>query len=312
MVALLLAAVAPAFIGIGNVPDPVASHWGPNGQPDSSMGAWTLFALPFALMVLGVLLALLFRSDGKPTAEATAISGLVGGVAISISVTSVLLNWNAEDWTEAGSFGWWHLVTVMVFAFGLAALGYKFGKQWFPIPLRAPISVPELSPIPKETTWESTITVRWVALVLLPLASLFFFLPGWLKLIAPLYVVLTLLFSKVGVFVDQLRSQSEAWRVDDREVDRDRGRSERCRDRSRAQRMGRMGIQGDTQRLSRGVEERAGNRDTQDRRPQVCGHNRRREDRSRRPCRASGSGQVLTIPLRRLPVGLCGARCPIH
>lgn len=199
---LTVAAVVPAVVATGNLPDPIATHWGGDGQPNGSLTLLAFVLLPLGIMVVGVVLGFLFRSHGEPTPEAAAITGLMGGVAIAVTNITVILNWNVEDWTEAGSFGWLDLVVVAVAGLGLGWLGYLLGQKWFPVPPRPPVEISEHAPIAESVVWSKTMTVRWVAVILGPLAIVFVFLPGWLKLISVLYVVLIFAFSKIGVTVD--------------------------------------------------------------------------------------------------------------
>ena len=206
---LALFAVVPVLVSWGQLPDPLASHWGSSGLPDGSMPIWGLLVLQLGLVGSGALIGFLSRSEGRPTPESLAVSGLLGGIAVVLSVTIVSLNSGAETWDEAGAFAWWHVVVLMVGGLLLAWLGFVIGKRWFPVVDKQPASHVDAGPIDPDVVWEETLSVRWAYALLLPFAVVCLFLPGWLKLLGILFAVLAILFSKIRV-----RSTAEGLEVD--------------------------------------------------------------------------------------------------
>lgn len=200
---MVLASWLPLLLGWGNLPDPVASHWGVGGDPDGSMPRLVVGALPVLLVGLGLLTTSLFRVEGRPTAEAMAMVGLMGGLGITLMAILVSLNSGAITWQDAGTFNWLHLLGVL----GGAALGgvsgYAIGIRWYPRPETPDHhGGPAIAVAPGESVfWIGQCSVRWPWLVLGPSSLLFLLMPGWWKLQAVLFVVLAFLFARVYVKV---------------------------------------------------------------------------------------------------------------
>lgn len=201
---LMLLGLIPIALGWAGLPDPVATHWGANGQPDGAMSRSLIWLLSVGMALLGLVIASLLRSGGRPSAEGFAILGFMGGVGLWLTGVLVVLNDGVATWEDAGSFTGWHVVGVIVMGSALGAIGYAMGKRIVPPrPPTAAVSVPVMELADGErAAWTGTARVWWPVLVLVPLAILFLFLPGWLKLLAPVYVTLAYLFSKVSVVVD--------------------------------------------------------------------------------------------------------------
>lgn len=203
MVAL---AVMPIAIGWSQLPDPVATHWGLDGQPDGATSKSWVWLLPLALVFLGLLISLLMRRDGKPSAESCGLVGLLGGIAIWTSTSIVLLNRGVSDWEEAGAFDLWQVLGLVVIAGLTGWLGYLLGRRWYPPLTRDEGAEPPVLEIDdSETpTWTGSASVWWPIFLLIPIGLIFLLLPGWLKWLAPLYFALALAFSHVSVVVDHL------------------------------------------------------------------------------------------------------------
>ncbi|MGH8915689.1 MAG: hypothetical protein ACRDZM_14385, partial [Acidimicrobiia bacterium] len=111
---MLVVGLSPLGFGWGNVPDPVASHWGSSGAPDGHMPLALVPLVMVGLVVIGLLTTSLFRVDGEPTPEAFAIVGLMGGMGAALNGLLVFLNWDAVKWDEAGGFEAWHMGIALV------------------------------------------------------------------------------------------------------------------------------------------------------------------------------------------------------
>lgn len=165
LVAAVLVAVPLAFAG--RLPDPVASHWGPSGQPDRSMppAALTLLALVWAV-VAGTSLVGLARTRGE-IRRATRVwfaagLGWTGGFLIGVQAVTVAANLGRDDWTRAGSPSW-EIVVVVGVAFALGALGRLAGRLG---PDDAPPERERPGPLidldtRKRPVWVSTATAPW-------------------------------------------------------------------------------------------------------------------------------------------------------
>jgi hypothetical protein len=194
----------PLAVGWMHLPDPAATHWGVSGAPDGRMPLWALPLLVAFIVGIGLVTTSLFRLEGRPTAEAFAMVGLLGGVGLSLTTSLVILNWDATSWETAAPFSWPHLVAVVVAGFAGVLVGYQLGKRWYPPPSRratGPLPTIEVAE-GERVSWVSRTTVRWPFLLLLPLSVVFLTLPGWFKLIGLAFVILALLFASVYVTVD--------------------------------------------------------------------------------------------------------------
>lgn len=196
--------LAPVAVGWSALPDPVATHWGPEGLPDGSTPRIWIWAVPIFVVLVGLGLAVLLRRDGRPSAESMALVGFLGGIGIWTSTSIVVLNHGAETWTEAGSMGLWQIVVMIVGGIAVGAVGYALGRRWYPPPVHEPtgdVEAIEVAP-GERVSWLGSVKVWWPFFVLLPFSVVFIFLPGWLQWLAPLYVILAFLFSRVEVSVD--------------------------------------------------------------------------------------------------------------
>ena len=108
-VLMVIIGLIPLAIGWGNLPDPVATHWGLGGAPNGSTPLPWVPVIGVGLVAVGLLTTSLFREKGQPTAEAFAMLGLMGGLGLALNITLVQLNSGVEVWTDAGEFSFWHL-----------------------------------------------------------------------------------------------------------------------------------------------------------------------------------------------------------
>lgn len=195
----------PLLVGWPNLPDPVAVHWGTGGTPD---GAWSKSAtllLPFAVIAIGLFTTSLFRIEGRPTAEAVAMVGLMGGLSVTLMTILVTLNWGVPSWEQAGAFSWWQLVLVIAGAGVGALLGYRIGVRWYPPPAISDVPVGPTIEVAEgeKVSWMGTCSVVWPILLVGGLGVVFIFMPGWWKLLAVLFVVLAFMFGRVYVVVSE-------------------------------------------------------------------------------------------------------------
>lgn len=201
---MVVLGVVPFAIGWSGMPDPVAIHWGADGQASGAAPVGLAWLLPLIIVGIGLLTSSFLRVGGKPSAEAVAVIGAMGGVGIWISTSVVVLNFGAETWEDAGAFDLWQVLAVMVSGAVFGWLGWSLGKRWYPPTRTQPdTDVPIMELTQEERAiWAGQVRVWWPFLLLGPFAVVFLFLPGWLKVLAPLYLVLAYLFSQVSVLVD--------------------------------------------------------------------------------------------------------------
>lgn len=201
---MALIGVLPLMIGWSSLPDPIAIHWGFGGMPDNAWPKAAAIFLPVGMVALGLFTTSLFRLEGRPTAEAVGMVGLMGGIGFSLTSSLVYLNWDVPTWHDAGAFGWWHLVGILIGG-GLGVwAGYVLGLRWYPRPL-TPMTVegPEIAVADGETvSWIGGCTVVWPLLLLSGVSVLFLVMDGWWKLMGLVFLLLGLLFSRVYVVIN--------------------------------------------------------------------------------------------------------------
>jgi hypothetical protein len=103
--ALLLALIAlPIPLLADRLPDPIATHWAFDGQPDGSLDPSVLWSAVTAVwLVLWAVLAVRSRAGGH-LPEAVPVLGVGGFLAALMGVTAIA-NDGAATWREAGEVG---------------------------------------------------------------------------------------------------------------------------------------------------------------------------------------------------------------
>lgn len=201
---MVIVAMVPIVIGWGSIPDPFASHWGPNGQPDASLPKWALPLLPVGLVVLGGLVAVLFRVNKRPSAEGVALLTFLGVMGVVATMSTVALNSGAESWQAADPMRWTHITAVIVLPLVAGILGYRVGKRWYPLE-RTEISgsTTPIAVAPGETVaWIGTCRVRYPFVIAAASALGLVLLPGpWRWITVPFFIV-ALVLSHVRVTVN--------------------------------------------------------------------------------------------------------------
>lgn len=195
----------PLAIGWSHMPDPMATHWGVGGLPNGQMPLAAVPLLIVGIVAIGLLTTSLFRWEGEPTAEAVAMIGLMGAIGVSLSVSLVVLNWDAVSWEQAEPFTWWHIAVVVVLGIGGVAIGYQVGKRWYPPPVRTreviDTAVIEVAD-GESVTWTGVCRVWWPLALVGGVGIVFLVMPDWWKVLGLLFFALAFLFSAVFVTVN--------------------------------------------------------------------------------------------------------------
>lgn len=200
---MALVGLLPLLIGWANLPDPLAIHWGIGGAPDNAWSKSAAALIPIGMVVISLFTTSLFRLEGKPTAEAFAMVGLMGGVGFSMMTSLVFLNWDVPTWERAGTFTWWHLAGVVVGGALGTWIGYMLGLRWYPRP-ETPTRIlgPTVDVADDETvSWIGGCSVKWPLVLLGGFGLVFLVMPGWWKLLGLVFVVLGFLFLRVYVVI---------------------------------------------------------------------------------------------------------------
>lgn len=201
--AMLVLGWIPLVVGWSALPDPVATHWGVGGAADGSMRLAYVPLLQLGIVLIGLFTTSLFRVEGEPTPEAFAMLGLMGGLGLALNTSLVILNWEVESWTEAGSFSIWHLGGVLLGAFLGGLAGYILGRKWYPVTEQMTADGPITTVADGErVSWIGRVVVRWPIFMLGGGAIIFVLIPGWGRWVAILFVVLALMFLQVETNVN--------------------------------------------------------------------------------------------------------------
>ena len=200
---LCLIGLIPLVVGWAHLPDPTASHWGVSGQPDGNMPLIAMPLLVVGLVGLGLATTSWFRVEGEPTAEAFGLVGLLGGLGIALMSSAVYLNWGAETWEAARPFVWWHVVVVLVGAFGGALSGFLIGRRWYPTRAATKGDGPVIDVAPGErVSWVGRASVKWPLFLLAGSVAAYIFVPELGIWLSVLLVVLALAMMQVEANVN--------------------------------------------------------------------------------------------------------------
>ncbi|MGH3243971.1 MAG: DUF1648 domain-containing protein [Spirillospora sp.] len=152
----------------GTLPDKIAVHWGPDGEPDRWAPSSDLRGFMLAPWLMACAIALGIGLFGWPRRMPRGAMGavLVGGLAFfgAIQCSTVAVNKGAADWRET-SIPWWHVALVLVALVLGGALGYWTGSRG---PDHRPerAEPPKPSPIPldkhERTVWIGYCRNRWM------------------------------------------------------------------------------------------------------------------------------------------------------
>ncbi|MEW9527860.1 DUF1648 domain-containing protein [Microbispora sp. NPDC049125] len=132
-----LVAVALAVMPLpfrDRLPSPMATHWGPSGDPDGAMSLTALIVFALALWLAVAALCLAAASRGRAltrrSARAWLVAGLVWGAAFSLGLEAVTVaaNLGRARWEDAAPLGP-QAVLVAVAAFAAGAIGYLAARR---------------------------------------------------------------------------------------------------------------------------------------------------------------------------------------
>lgn len=189
--ALAALIVGPPLVSADRLPDPIATHWGLGGEPDSSMPLIVFVAVLGGLWAIAWAVIALVRAGTSRPIYATLIG--TGSLFAVVSVSVVQLNLDRTDWRNADPIGWWVVLGVLALLFGAAA-GWLLGRDEATTEERSGDTID-----PSGRVWVGTASSRWpvgaAILALIPL--LFFDWPVW-----PVFMVIALgilVFTRVTV-----------------------------------------------------------------------------------------------------------------
>jgi hypothetical protein len=178
--AVLVVSLVPLALGWAPMPDPVATHWGVDGDPNGSMALVAVPWLTVGLIVVGLFTTSMFRVEGIPSAEAFAMVGVMGGLGTALMGLLVHLNWDAAAWDEAGHFDLWHVGVVLIGVFAGGLAGFTLGRRLQPERPAQQADGPVILVAPGErVSWVGRTSVRWPLILLGGAMLAVILLPGW-------------------------------------------------------------------------------------------------------------------------------------
>ena len=132
-----------------------------------------------------------------------ALPGLTATMGVALMTLTVMLNWEAPSWDQAGNFAWWHVGVVLLGAFAGGTAGFLLGRRWYPTRSTTPADGPVIEVAPGErVSWVGRTSVRW-PLSFLGLALVAYVLiPGWGVWLAALFVLIGLAMMQVEANVN--------------------------------------------------------------------------------------------------------------
>ncbi len=112
------------------LPEPMATHWPLQGGPDGSMPRLVISA---ALTVVpwGVALAALLAKSRQARASLLTITFIFSAFFSVIAWSLVTLNRGADDWREAASIPWYHLLVLLGFGVGPGLAARQIYRPYF-------------------------------------------------------------------------------------------------------------------------------------------------------------------------------------
>lgn len=125
---LAVAIVLPFALYWGEIPSPMATHWGFDGAPDGSMNPGLILVLLagfFGVVWLGAV-----RTAGRLSGEAPSFLAVlygIGGLLAAVGWLSVLANRGAADWMRADTLGALPVALVVIAGVVAAMLGWVLG-----------------------------------------------------------------------------------------------------------------------------------------------------------------------------------------
>lgn len=138
---ILTAAVAAIWlVWRDRLPDPVATHWGTDMQPDGNMTFWVIFGVAVgttAVALLGLVIAGRTRPGPQQAMVATTCY-FVMGILLGVTISTVSANLDAAVWDAARPIGGIDIVLVLACGLGVGAVGLMLAGGWSALVFRTP------------------------------------------------------------------------------------------------------------------------------------------------------------------------------
>jgi hypothetical protein len=198
---VMLAAIAlPMLIYWGDLPDPIAIHWGFGGEPNGSASPIVFLAVLLIAYAATWFAAVRSSHQSPPQTPSFAAGAAgIGGLLAAAQWTTVLTNRGEEVWTKASGFGWVQLLVAAAIAVAAGYVGWLLAPRFEtpPVSQDAPLALPAGFAAVWAGTGRGLLTVCIVAAMVV----LGILIWGWTGLGLFVIAVVGSLFARVGVTV---------------------------------------------------------------------------------------------------------------
>lgn len=209
--ALVVLALLPLVLFEARMPDPLASHWGPRGNPNGAMSQSRLlfFVAVFACGAALVMCLSVFRRHAG-RGEVTglmAVGGFTGGLVAALSWATTKANLDALSWQQAGHLDIGQIMVPVGMAIALAALAARFSRA---LETASPVdagNLPSAGLAPgARAMWIGTARSAWGAPLAIILLAIGVITHQWMRPLGFIHFVIglaLLVFTSIRVTVDR-------------------------------------------------------------------------------------------------------------
>jgi len=165
--ALLTAIVVIPVAAWSSLPDPMASHWGLSGAPDSALPRLGLVGFNVGIFIV-VWAAVARVSRNAPREAAAFLSGLyfTGGLFVTLEWFIVAANRGVGDWRRAGNFGFAAIAVVFAVAIASGWIGWRLAGGSPPRRRHPAGSRPRTDIVdPQNSVWSGRVGSHWLTLL---------------------------------------------------------------------------------------------------------------------------------------------------
>ncbi len=142
--AMLVSLAALPLLFAGDLPDPVAIHWGAGGEPNGKLAVGGFVLMVAVLYAVIWLVSLAAHRGGTLLAPVVAVVFFVGGLLLAAMVTTLVANRGATSWSDAGDVGFGSVAVILGSGLVAGVAGWLLGggrRSVFP-PVTGQPSVP--------------------------------------------------------------------------------------------------------------------------------------------------------------------------
>jgi hypothetical protein len=186
-----------------DLPDPIAVHWGINGEPDGSFPRF--IAVGFFAVIMGAVWVAVYRSVRRTPADGPSFTaGLFGISALLLAVAwlTISANQGKSDWTAADEVGLPDLLVALLVAVVAGAIGWLAGGGRGAEPEVDPVTLPRVNiDTPESAVWSGRGIGKLTTAIGIAIVGAGLLIWGWSGIGLALVGIVVVLFSAVRVTV---------------------------------------------------------------------------------------------------------------